>query len=102
MDFEDTPEEAALRAEARAFLEANAQRRKPGAVEGYRRGQDAPGAMDRAKAFQRKMADAALVGIHWPKQWRGRARSQIQDAICSKKEAQAKVPPGIPGIANQP
>ena len=36
MDFEDTPDEAAFRAEARAFLEANAERRKPGAVEGYR------------------------------------------------------------------
>jgi len=63
MDFEDTPEEAAFRAEARTFLEANAERRKPGEVEGYRRGQDAPGAMDRAKAFQRKKADAGFVGI---------------------------------------
>ena len=43
MDFEDTPDEAAFRAKARAFLDANAERRKPGAVEGYRRGQDAPG-----------------------------------------------------------
>src|SRR3984893_9547309 len=54
MDFEDTPEEAAFRVDARAFLEANAERRKPGAVEGYRRGPDAPGAMDRAKASKRK------------------------------------------------
>ena len=41
MDFEDTTEEAAFRAKARAFLDVNAERRKPGAVEGYRRGQDA-------------------------------------------------------------
>ena len=44
MDFEDTADEAAFRAKARAFLDANAERRKPGDVEGYRRGQDAPGA----------------------------------------------------------
>ena len=56
MDFEDTPEEAAFRAEARAFLEANAERRKPGAVL-----QDAPGAMERAKSFQRRKADAGFV-----------------------------------------
>ena len=30
MDFEDTPEEAAFRAEARTFLDANAERKTPG------------------------------------------------------------------------
>ena len=91
MDFEDTPEEAAFRAEARAFLEANAERRKPGAVEGYRRGQDAPGAMDRAKAFQRQKADAGFVGIHWPKEWGGRGGTQIQNVIYNQEEAQFDV-----------
>ena len=91
MDFEDTPEEAAFRAEARAFLEANAERRKPGEVEGYRRGQDAPGAMDRAKAFQRKKAEAGFVGIHWPKEWGGRGGTQIQNVIYNQEEAKYDV-----------
>ena len=98
MDFEDTPEEAAFRAEARAFLEANAERRKPGAVEGYRRGQDAPGAMERAKTFQRKKADAGFVGIHWPKEWGGRGGTQIQNVIYNQEEAQFDVLTGIFGI----
>ena len=102
MDFEDTPEEAAFRAEARAFLEANAERRKPGAVEGYRRGQDAPGAMDRAKAFQRKKAEAGFVGIHWPKEWGGgRGGTQIQNVIYNQEEAQFDVLSGIFGIGIQ-
>ena len=101
MDFEDTPEEAAFRAEARAFLEANAERRKPGAVEGYRRGQDAPGAMDRAKSFQRKKADAGFVGIHWPKEWGGRGGTQIQNVIYNQEEAQFDVLSGIFGIGIQ-
>ena len=98
MDFEDTPEEAAFRAEARAFLEANAERRKPGAVEGYRRGQDAPGAMERAKIFQRRKADAGFVGIHWPKEWGGRGGTQIQNVIYNQEEAQFDVLSGIFGI----
>ena len=98
MDFEDTPEEAAFRAEARAFLEANAERRKPGAVEGYRRGQDAPGAMERAKDFQRRKADAGFVGIHWPKEWGGRGGTQIQNVIYNQEEAKFDVLTGIFGI----
>ena len=31
MDFKDTPEEASFRAEARTFLDANAERKSPGA-----------------------------------------------------------------------
>ena len=98
MDFEDTPEEAAFRAEARAFLEANAERRKPGAVEGYRRGQDAPGAMDRAKDFQRRKPTAGFVGIHWPKEWGGRGGTQIQNVIYNQEEAQFDVLSSIFGI----
>ncbi len=98
MDFEDTPEEASFRAEARAFLEANAERRKPGAVEGYRRGQDAPGAMERAKSFQRRKAEAGFVGIHWPKDWGGRGGTQIQNVIYNQEEARFDVLNSIFGI----
>src|ERR1700684_284000 len=91
MDFEDTPEEAAFRAEARASLDANAERRKPGAVEGYRRGQDAPGAMERAKDFQRRKYDAGFVGIHWPVEWGGGGGSPIQHVIYNQEEAKYDV-----------
>ena len=98
MDFEDTPDEAAFRAKARAFLDANAERRKPGAVEGYRRGQDAPGAMERAKDFQRRKFDAGFVGIHWPTEWNGQGGTQIQNVIYNQEESQYDVLSGIFGI----
>ena len=98
MDFEDTSDEAAFRAKARAFLDANAERRKPGAVEGYRRGQDAPGAMERAKDFQRRKFDAGFVGIHWPTEWNGQGASQIQNVIYNQEEAQYDVLSSIFGI----
>ncbi len=95
MDFSDTPDEAAFRADARAFLEANAQRRKPGAVEGYRRGQDAPGALERARAFQAKKAAAGFAGIAWPKEWGGRGGTPMQQIIYHQEEAAFDVLSGV-------
>jgi alkylation response protein AidB-like acyl-CoA dehydrogenase len=95
MDFSDTPEEAAFRAEARAFLEANAERREPGEVEGYRRGQDAPGALQRAKAFQAKKAAAGFAGIAWPKEWGGRGGTPMQQIIYNQEEAKFDVLSGV-------
>jgi alkylation response protein AidB-like acyl-CoA dehydrogenase len=95
MDFNDTPEEAAFRGEARAFLGANAERRRPGDVEGYRRGQDAPGAIERAKAFQAKKAAAGFAGIAWPKEWGGRGGTTIQQIIYNQEEAKYRVLSGL-------
>ncbi len=93
MDFSDTPEEARFRAEARAFLEKNAERRKPGEVLGYRRGQDAPGALAEAKDFQRRKAEAGFAGIAWPKEWGGRGGSIIEQVIYSEEERRYRVNP---------
>ena len=77
MDFDDTPEEAAFRAEARAFLNANAARkqRSSGA---HRYGDTDAGELARAKAWQAKKADADFAGITWPKEWGGRGGSAMQ------------------------
>ena len=91
MDFEDTPDEAAFRAEVRAFLTANAERRKPGEVEGYRRGQDEPGAIAAAQAFQARKYEAGFAGIAWPKEWGGRGGTPIQQVIYNQEEAKYKV-----------
>ena len=98
MDFEDSPDEAEFRAAARDFLEANAPRRKPGAVEGYRRGQDKPGALEAAKDFQRRKAEAGFAGINWPLEWGGRGGTQIEQIIYDQEEAQFDVLTGIFGI----
>lgn len=98
MDFDDTPDEAAFRAEARGFLEANAERRKPGEVEGYRRGQDEPGAIAAAQAFQAKKHAAGFAGIAWPTEWGGRGGTPIQQVIYSQEEAKYKVLSNVFGI----
>ena len=85
MDFNDSPEEARFRAEVRSFLESNAVRRKPGEVLGYRRGQEKPGAVGEAKAFQAKKAAAGFAGIAWPKEWGGRGGTILEQVIYSQE-----------------
>ncbi len=64
MDFNDTPEEAAFRAEARAFLAANARTASAGARPVLRLGGIDAEAVKRCKAWQAKKADAGFAGHH--------------------------------------
>ena len=94
MDFEDTPEEAAFRSKARAFLEKNA-RRRDGAGMVYRAGSEDPSFRNEAKAWQAKKADAGYAGITWPKEWSGQGGSQIEQVIYDQEEARYAIPRGI-------
>ena len=66
MDFNDTPEESAFRAEARAFLSANAEP-KSKARPVLRLGDLGGDAVQRCKEWQAKKADAGFAAITWPK-----------------------------------
>ncbi|HUN43366.1 MAG TPA: acyl-CoA dehydrogenase family protein [Acetobacteraceae bacterium] len=94
MDFDDTPDEATFRAEARAFLNANAARkqRNSGA---HRYGDTDAADVARAKAWQAKKADAGFAGITWPKEWGGRGGTPMQQIIWNQEEAEYDVPPNI-------
>jgi len=93
MNFDDTPEEAAFRAEVRAFLDANAPRKSDQ--------RDAVGKEDlqaflaRAKAWQAKKAAAGYAAITWPKEYGGRGASPIQSVIYQQEEARYAVPRGV-------
>ncbi len=70
VDFDDTPDEAAFRIEARTWLEAHAPAKggpddfSTGFVEGS---MDPDEFMERAKAWQRLLVDEGWAGITWPK-----------------------------------
>jgi acyl-CoA dehydrogenase len=95
MDFKDTPEEAAFRAEARAWLEANAERRlRPGESKpppDARRKE----AIAAAKAWQAHKADAGWACITWPVEYGGRGASSVQNMIWNQEEAKVLTPPNI-------
>lgn len=94
MDFNDTPEEARFRAEARAWLDANAEKRdrRRVAVPAQSRNDQA---VRVAKAWQAKKAQAGFAGITWDKAVGGRGLPQIYDAIWRQEESQFEVPQGV-------
>ncbi len=99
MDFNDTPEEAAFRTEARAWLEANTKLKNPDDP-----GEDvlvertSPKIIKASQAWQRKKADAGWACITWPKEYGGREATPIQSVIWGQEEAKFQTPPNIFGI----
>ncbi len=96
MDFEDSPEEAAFRAEVRAWLDANAKprlRRESGDPMDER--YDA-GAMQRAKEWQKTKAEKGYARVTWPKGMGGIGGTPMQSIIYNQEEAKYDVPAGAP------
>jgi acyl-CoA dehydrogenase len=96
MDFNDTPEEAAFRAECRTWLEANAE--PLGAAEAdtaVLEERSDPGTIDRAKAWQAKKADGGWACMTWPKEYGGRGATPIQSVIWGQEERRFRTPPNI-------
>jgi acyl-CoA dehydrogenase len=99
MDFADTPEEAEFRAEARAWLDANAERRlAPGeSAIGFAE-RDDPDLIKKSQAWQAKKADAGWACLTWPTEYGGRGVTSIQNVIWNQEEGRYKTPPNIFGI----
>jgi alkylation response protein AidB-like acyl-CoA dehydrogenase len=94
MDFNDTPEEAAFRAEVRKWLEANAKR-KSDDKQAYRARVDDPGLLKAAKEWQAKKAAAGYARITWPKEYGGQGGTPIQQVIYQQEESNFLVPLGF-------
>ncbi len=86
MDFNDTPEEARFREEARAWLADNA----PSA--GELKGKDY---IAQAKLWQKRKYDAGWACITWPKEYGGRGASAIEQVIWNQEESKYDVPAGV-------
>lgn len=93
MDFSDTPEEAEYRAEARAWLEANADRKRPGSTFKVKYGAD--DLVPLAKEWQAKKFAAGYAGITLPKEYGGQGGSQLQQIIYNQEEADFVTPRGV-------
>src|ERR1700753_588639 len=81
MNFDDTPQEAAFRAEAKAWIAANAPKQYEQELKKSSLGRtELKGAnvLEVAKAWQRKKADAGWACLHWPKEYGGRGSSPIE------------------------
>ena len=78
MDFNDTPEEAAFREEARGWLAANVPSREELA------GLDE---IQASKLWQKRKYDAGWACIRWPEEYGGRSASAIEQVIWNQEEA---------------
>ncbi|MEX2292449.1 MAG: acyl-CoA dehydrogenase family protein [Acidimicrobiales bacterium] len=102
MDFEDTPDEAAFRTEARAWLEANAIAK--GHPEDFSAGiwtnsygEDVY--VKRCREWQGRLAEGGFAGITWPQAFGGRGGRPIESAIFNQEQARFGVSNGVFAIA---
>lgn len=89
MDFNDTPQEAAFRAEARSWIAANAPKHLEAELKRASFGSNGIVSEDplkAAKAWQKKKAEAGWACLHWPKEYGGGARSAIERVIWGQEE----------------
>ena len=86
MDLRDTPEEAAFRAEARAWLEQNI----PTEMSGPRSSEAAYEAAWRD--WSRKLSAQGYAGLTWPKEYGGSSAPYSHQAILLEEIARAEAP----------
>ena len=106
MDFDDTPDEAAFRAEARAFLEAHASL-KTGTDADWTRGNmaDDPDRaaeyIRRCRDWQRTLFEHGWAGITWPTEYGGRGATPAQSIIFGQELADFDATAGFIAASHQ-
>ncbi|MFK7977558.1 MAG: acyl-CoA dehydrogenase family protein [Halioglobus sp.] len=86
MDFNDTPELATFRSEARAWLEANAELR----TDKLHMGMEGEAAFLEAKEWYKKKSDAGFACLTWPKEYGGAGLTSLHDVVWSQEVANFK------------
>jgi len=102
VDFDDTPEEAAFRAEVRAWLDEHAPRK--GSPEDFSTGYLEGRMSDeehtrRQKEWQGTLFEHGWAGITWPKEFGGRGGTPLQQAIFTQEHNQYGVNVGAFSVA---
>jgi alkylation response protein AidB-like acyl-CoA dehydrogenase len=92
VDLDDTPEQAAHRAQARAWLEQH--KAQAPVLSGPDALRDEDEIIAARRAWQGRLAEAGLAGVTWPKECGGQGLGPIEQVICNQEIARA----GVPGI----
>jgi alkylation response protein AidB-like acyl-CoA dehydrogenase len=87
VDLNDTPEQAAYREQARSWLEANRHLAPPrsGSSEDMEY-------IDSRRAWQRRLAEAGLAGVTWPREVGGQGLGPIEQVTVNQEISRADVP----------
>ena len=95
MNFDDTPQEAAFRKEARVWLDANAELRKSPKDNWRPASGGEAEALREARKWQGKKQEAGWACLHWPKSYGGRESTPMERVIWGQEEGRYKVPRGF-------
>jgi alkylation response protein AidB-like acyl-CoA dehydrogenase len=98
MNFDDTPQEAAFRSQARQWIAANAPKEFEAELSKSSLGRirlQNRDIVEVAKDWQKKKFDAGWSCLHWPKEYGGRGASAIERVIWQQEE-------GVYGKLTQP
>src|SRR6204780_1655290 len=99
MDFDESAEDAAYRAEAHAWLSAHATLKDPDKSTPMSMGESDPEAerehVRQSKAWQRTLYDGGWAGITWPKEYGGRGGTPMEAIIFGQEQARFDVPTSV-------
>src|SRR5271165_5712042 len=89
MNFDDTPQEAVFRTEARKWIDANAPKELEAELSSSSLGRirlQKDDMVEVGKAWQKRKADGGWVCLHWPKEYGGRGASPVERVIWQQEE----------------
>ena len=89
MNFDDTPQEAAFRAEARKWIDANAPKELEEELSKSSLGRiklKKHDIVEVAKAWQKKKSDGGWACLQWPKEYGGRGATPVERVIWHQEE----------------
>jgi alkylation response protein AidB-like acyl-CoA dehydrogenase len=87
VDLNDTPEQAAYREQVRTWLEAHKAQAPPRSGSKEDRVY-----VDARRAWQRRLAEAGLAGVTWPREFGGRSLGPIEQVTVNQELSRADVP----------
>jgi alkylation response protein AidB-like acyl-CoA dehydrogenase len=90
VDLEDTPQQAAYRAQVRSWLSQHAP--EAPVIAGPDAITDEDELLAARRAWQGKLAEGGLAGVTWPKEYGGQGLGPIEQVICNQEIGRAKVP----------
>lgn len=99
MHFDDAPVEAAFRAELRAWLDEHARRKgagnEPIGVFSEFLDDDEHALVDRARTWQRTLAEGGFAGITWPEAYGGRGAGILEAMVFGEVLQDYDIPRGV-------
>ncbi|MGA8370154.1 MAG: acyl-CoA dehydrogenase family protein [Acidimicrobiales bacterium] len=98
MDFDESAEESAFRAEAFSWLSEHAKLKDLAAAPAPGGGLDRVAEVEhvrQSKAWQRVLFDGGWAGITWPKEYGGRGGAPIEAIIFAQEQSRFDVPGSV-------